>query len=431
MSADRRAAIGAEDLDAAVVKALERAAGRPGSGVVVGPPDSASVPDIPVLQLVILPPGKPLPSRAAESDAARAEALDMLENYGERPRVHRNSLVFLAARNDDVRGVRNLTADRLAWDSIVTGNEHGAQIPDLDSERASQAAELLRRASDAERDAIVKAWRQCLAPTQADPSEAAFGLAPFEAAAKRGQIAADALTALASGEALVRKLPPRRLADLMDRYAWKSEYHIGISRVWEMLTMNVYMYRLASEEVLAECVREGVQDGLFGYADGLGADGEPYRGLRWREQLGGMLAGSLTSGLLIHPDMAAEEAGKRSDVGAAGASSGGGADAGGGAAADGGGARVREEEGTFTTALRGHSSIVASTKYRGDIDMGAISKLRDDVVGSIRGDGGEVEVSITVRGSKVDGFSEHAVRAVRENADHLGIDVRFGDGDGS
>ena len=86
---------------------------------------------------------------------------------------------------------------------------------------------------------------------------------------------------------------------------------------------------------------------------------------------------------------------------------------------------------TFGTVLRGHSRIVASTMYHGDIDMGAISKLRDDVVSSIRGDGGEVEVSITVTGSKEDGFSEHAARAVRENAGQLGIDVEFIGGDGS
>ena len=423
VSADRRDAIGPEDLDAAVVQALKRAVGRPGPGVVVAPPDSASVPDAPSLQLVILPPGKPLPSRTGEADAAQEEALDMLENCGARPRVHRNSLVFLAARNDDVRGVRRFTADRLAWDSIVTGNEHGAQIPDLDSERGAQAAELLRRASDAERDAIVKAWRQCLAPTQEDPGVPAFRLASFEATAQRGQIAADALAELASGEALVRKLPPQRLADLMVQYGWQNEYHIGISQVWEMLTRNVYMYRLASDAVLDECIRGGVLDGQFGYADGVGAGDEAYRGLRWREQLGGMLAGSLASGLLIHPDMAADEAAKRNDTGTQ-------APLGGSAGAAAGGT-VRRGDEERPPPLRGHTRIVARTSMSGDIDVGAISALRDAVVRNISDDGGAVEVSITVQGSNDGGFSEHTIRAVRENASHLdGIDVEFADGDG-
>ena len=410
VSADRSAAIRAEDLEDAVVDALRRAAGRPASRAVVGPPDSAGVPDVPELQLVILPPGKTLPSRSGEANEARAAALDMLQHCGARARVHRNSLVFLAARNDDVRSVRNLTRDRLAWDSIVTGNEHGAPIPDLDGERAAQAAALLRRASDAERDAIVRAWRQCLAPTQDDPEASEFGFALLEAVTKSGQIADDALAGFAAGEALVRRLPPRRLAELMSRYGWKDDYHVAISQVWEMLTRNVYMYRLASDEVLAECIREGVGDGSFGYADGFGQGDGTYRGLRWREQPGGMLSGSLMGGLLIHPDMAAEEAGKHGGSQAAGG--GGGPPAG-----------VREDGGPSATGLRGHSLIVANARMSGDVGTGSISDLLEAVVGSIRDDGGAVDVSITVRGSKEGGFSEHAVRAVRENAGQLGIDV--------
>lgn len=261
------------------------------------------------------------------------------------------------------------------------------------------------------------------APTQAEPTQAEFDFALCEAVAESGQIARDALTRFAEEEALARRLPPGRLVALLGEYGWKSDYHIGVSQVWEMLTRNVYMPRLASGEVLAECIREGVGDGSFGYADGLGPGDGTYRGLRWRGQPGGMPAGSPMGGLLIHPDMAAEEAGKHGGVQAGG----------GGAAGDGDGppAGVREDGGPSATGLRGHSLIVANARMSGDIKTGSISDLLEAVVGSIRDDGGAVDVSITVRGSKDGVFSEHAVRAVRENAGRFDVDVDFEGGDGA
>ena len=425
VATDRSDAIGAESLADAVVDALRNAAGRiSGPRLVVGPPDSAGVGDTPSLQLVILPPGKAMPSRAAESDNAGNAARDMLQNCGSSARVYRNSLLFLAAREDDVRAVRSLTKNWLAWDSIVNGNEHGSSLG-LGGERLREATAQQRRASGARDDAIAKAWRQCLSPTQSEPAKSEFHFASWEAVAKSGQIAKDALAKFVGEEALARRLPPKRLVALLDQYGWQSEHHIGVEQVWEMLTRNVYMPRLEGEEVLAECIREGVGDGSFGYADGFEQDGSTYRGLRWRAQTGGVLAGSLMNGLLIRPDMAAGEAGKHGEAPLPDVLDGR-------ATADGGGSAEGLGEGkTFTANLRGHSLIVANAEMSGDIDMGAISDLRDAVVRSINDGGGVVGVSLTIRGRKDGGFSEHTIRAVQENAAHLGVDVEFKADDGA
>ena len=79
------------------------------------------MPDTDSVRLVILPRDKSLPSRSAEDDHAETFALDLLRNRGDAPRIHKNSLLFLAARRDEVRLLDTAVRNLLAWQSISTG----------------------------------------------------------------------------------------------------------------------------------------------------------------------------------------------------------------------------------------------------------------------------------------------------------------------
>ena len=73
--------------------------------------------DLDTVQLIILPPDKALPNRSRENDEAAAAAQNILLNRGDAPRIHRNALLFLAGRNDEIRALRSSVKDlpRLAF----------------------------------------------------------------------------------------------------------------------------------------------------------------------------------------------------------------------------------------------------------------------------------------------------------------------------
>ena len=72
---------------------------------------------------------------------------------------------------------------------------------------------------------------------------------------------------------------------------------------------------------------------------------------------------------------------------------------------------------------RGSSRIVASKAMGGDISLDEVNKLRDEIIRTLREDGGEIVVRITIEASKAGGFSEQVARVVRENGRELGLDI--------
>ena len=416
VAADREGELADREISEHIAEELRNAIGRR-TDAVICPQHSADVPDDGTLRLVVLPPDKHIPSRSSETDEARAEALATLLHRGNAPRVHRNTLLFLAARNDEIRALRSSVRTYLAWASIVNGER---RIENLTGERATQARASLTRARNDTDTALARAWRHALAPSQANPQQAEYGLTAFESgAAESGEIVRAAFEELVSEEALVEKMSPSALANMLKQYVWSYEsgqYHVSLSALWDMMTANVYMPRLRSRDVLAECVRQGTADGAFGYAGGY--DGTNYAGLRWREPIAGMFADSILGGILVEPEMAELAKGEPP------------------AAPDGprdeetpaknngpGEQRVSEGEPQPGDVRRGSSRIVASKAMGGDISLDEVNKLRDEIIRTLREDGGEIVVRITIEAGKAGGFSEQVARVVRENGRELGLDI--------
>ena len=120
VAADRRERFDTPEVDAHIVGHLSEAAGRR-SDVIVCPRDSSDVPEAQHVRLVVLPPDASRPTRASEHDNASDLALEILQRRGDAARVRRNTLLFLAARRDEIRDLRNKVKDYLAWESIVSG----------------------------------------------------------------------------------------------------------------------------------------------------------------------------------------------------------------------------------------------------------------------------------------------------------------------
>ncbi len=417
VATDRAAQLSNRDIEERIVAELREAVGRR-ADVVLCPANSAAVPDNDSTRLVILRPNQSLPSRSAEADEGTQAALDILENRGDGPRVHRNTLLFLAAKNDELRTLKTHTRTYLAWDSIVHGDR---RIANLAGDRLRQARSSLEQAKSEMEAALVRAYRWAMAPTQADPQRADYGFSTFQTE-DTGAIVDSAFAKFIAQEALVEGISPMSLASMLARYVWTNEayrYHIAIDTLWELMTSQVYMHRLRNKTVLMDCINRGVPNRDFGYAEG--CQNDDYRGLRFGGDMPDFSAGVAEgdAGLLVNPDMAqlVEEEMPPEAIQPPTDSA----------------YTPQQPHGDETPsppAPRGPKRVAVTKTMQGEISLDDVNLLREEIIRNLRDDGGDITVEITIRAHKADGFSESTARAVRENSVqlNLAIDMETQDG---
>lgn len=478
---DRAAALNNDELNEHIVTELREAVGRRRAGIIVCPENVDAIPDSDELRLVILPPDKLLPSRAAESDDATPTALHILRQCANAERTHRNTLLFLTAKTDDIRTLKIHARDYLAWESILSGER---RVQNLAGERLQQAQASLRRAEELIRSTIPKAYRWAIAPAQLDPQVTEFQMFPEQTRIlENGDIVESAFDTFKGKEALIEYETPESLNALLTEYVWDNSDCIGIEALWKMMTQHVYMPRLRNREVLTNAIKEGVLNGTFGYADNYDAEQQAYQGLCFSQPVSTINP----SGLIVKPDIAGLKPrlsldsltpilqenvwDARDCVGidtlwgmlpehvdanqleaetlircieqgvplgkfgyATGYASATSASvyenlhfretlASGIVAMD--GVLVSPEKASVEKNQKelGAKRIVARKTVRGELSLDDIDDLRQEIIGPLGTDGGEVTVEITITAYKADGFSQNIERSVRENSVELDVDV--------
>ena len=414
---DRAAEYTDEDIYGEIVSRLERAIGRDPS-VQVCPTAPSLVKDSETLQYVILPPQVSLPSREKETDTARDTALKILTSSvddAERQRTFRNTLLFIAARRDDIRELRNLVKNYLAWNSIIGGNERHDALGKLEGARLDQTKGNLESADDAVATTLFKAYRWALTPLQTDPQKNVYDFSVAETKSDDGRIKRRFHDKFVDDEAIVTKIAPDIFAEKLQQYVWNSDAyqdHIEIDRLRELIAQNVYMPRIQDRNVLTTCIREGVAAGTFGYARAY-RDSD-YQHFYFEEQIGGLTNVEGSTAVLINPELAklvkqekpAPPDPPAPDIGP-------------------------ETEGTETDTggelpqTKGPTLMVVTKTLQPELPFAEdIDTLQDEIVRTLQADGGNVTVEITVTAAKPDGFSENTARAVKQNSEHLNAEFK-------
>ena len=412
VATDRADTLSDREVEECIIAQLQEAArgGRQRRAeILVCPENSDDVKDLDTVQLVILPPDKALPNRSRENDEAAAAAQDILQHRGDAPRIHRNGLLFLTARNDEIRTLRSSARTYLAWYSILNGER---SIENLTGDRLSQASSSLRSADRQLSEALVRAYRWAMAPSQENPQRADYGLSVFQTnPTDTGDIVDSALGQLIEAEVLVDEISPSALVSMLQQYVWSSSNysdHISVDNLWELMTRNVYLHRLRNRNVLLKCIAEGVSEGRFGYAETY--NDEKYEGMCFGESMPDPSFTDPGSGLLVAPEMAQlviEEGPPIIDP-------------------DPSPIVVPDDPPVDPlpdpTPPAGPKRIVVTKTIQNDISLDDINLLRDEIIRNLSADSGEVIVKITITANKPEGFSESTARAVRENSDQLGLD---------
>ena len=434
VAADRAMQFSDSEVDRHIIDLLNSDVRRNNRDVIVYANGGAVIPDnSQTVRMVILPPDKAINSRSAESNDAEAEARQALlstSNGGNR--IHRNTVLFLAAKRDEARTLRQAVRNFLAWQSITqVRNGDDRRITGLTGERLNQANSGLGNAATTVRNALISAYRWGLAPSQPDPQDATrIQFSELRTnVSDQGEIVNAAIGRFIEEEALVEKISPVALARVLQQRVWGNPAygdHIDVNILWEMLTSYIYLPRLRNRAVLQGCIEEGVLAGTFGYARDYNSETGEYRGLRYEGPLNDSTLGGVinenSGGLLVAPGRAAEEKQKELERQAT---------------------ETREEDNPPTPSpyrvgpVNGGGEggddppppepgpklprrVRASKTVEGDLSLDDVGNLRNDIIRVLRDGGGNV--TVTIEASKEDGFDEGVTRPVRDNSRQLGLD---------
>ena len=426
VAADRTNQFSDSDADRYIIEILNSEVRRTSRDVIVYANGGAVIPDnSQAVRLVILPPDKAINSRSSETNDAESEAKQaLLTTSTEGNRIHRNTILFLTGKRDEIRALRQSVKNFLAWHSISqVRNGDDRRIIGLTGERANQANTGLRNADGAVRTALVSAYRWGLAPSQPDPQDASnIQFTEFRTnVSNQGEIVNAAFKRFVEEEALVEEIAPRNLTRILQERVWGAHgygNHIDVNSLWEILTSYIYLPRLRNRRILQHCIEEGVKAGAFGYARDYNSETDEYRGIRYEDSLQdtalGIVINEDSGGLVVAPGRAAEEKLKEQER-----------------QQQDDGSKKQPGEGTGTAnptqeeekedkPLIPHR-IRASKTVQGDLSLDDFSNLRNDIIRVLQDGGGEITLTITIEASKHDGFDEGITRPVRENSGQLGM----------
>ena len=220
-------------------------------------------------------------------------------------------------------------------------------------------------------------------------------------------------------DAIVTKIAPDIFAGKLQQYVWSSDAyqdHIEIERLWELMAQNVYMPRLRDRGVLAMCIRDGVEAGIFGYARAY-QDGD-YRNFRFEEQVGGLRIEKGSTDVLITPELAKllkQERDKQKKPDAPEPAPSTGNPTTGRTTSPG----VKPSQAQGPTHIVVTKALQLELSFNDEMDI-----IQDEIARTLQADGGKVKVEIIVTADKSDGFSENTTRAVKQNSEHLNAEFK-------
>jgi predicted AAA+ superfamily ATPase len=263
------------------------------------PQSGQDVPDDRDVRLVVLGADHPYSKEAG--NAAEMAARAILESRGSAPRLHQNTLVFLAADKSRLQDLDEALRRYLAWESILAEKV----ALNLDPQQVKQAENQAKSADSVVEVRLPETYQWLLAPTQKTPQS------PIEWAAQRlsGQdaLAVRASRKLRGDELLIVSFAATRLRMELDRVPLWGGDHVPIRQLAEHFARYLYLPRLKDSAVLQGAIQEGValltwaKDG-FALADSYDEEAARYRGLRAGRQVSPIdIEGSV---LLVKPDVA-------------------------------------------------------------------------------------------------------------------------------
>jgi predicted AAA+ superfamily ATPase len=432
---DRATQVSVSDVEYEIenrLKALQRENKKPFAGVHICPASSLDVPDEQTARLVILRPADEYKATDPLSSAMTA-VKDILNNRGTSPRIYRNMLAFVAPDQDPMTNLKQAVRLYIAWKSVKDDSED----LNLDAAQNRETDNNLRRANETVDVRIKEAYCWLFVPyINKDEDMKTIVWDADRISGGNESIVQKAAKRMLQNETVIERWGPSLLRMELDNILWRESDDITIKKLWECLCTYCYLPRLASESVLNEAIRAGVNSAEY-FAVASGFDGARYVDLKFNRYVDAVERSDCLVKLDVAKKQLAEEAEKRrAEENAASARAGvGPAVAAGANGADGayvyhlpadadgtGGGIQIHEDADFKTPKNRRFFMSA------DLDVTRINRDVQTYVEEIirhltAEDGASVKVSLEVEAKFGDGFTQQTVRTISENCRTLRVRI--------
>ena len=263
-------------IDAEIINRLRRInRGKIFSGIHVCPSTSFDVNDEQTARLVILPPSESYNRR--DDSIIKKFSLELINNRGNLPRMHKNMLVFLAPDSENLADLRKIAGFYLAWRSI--NDDIG--ILNLDQRQIRETQNNIKRYDDEIMNKLCKVWIWLLVPVteKNDLQNLQFDL--YEVRGDGNNLIERTESAIKGNDLIYTSWAAENLKSELDKLLWNGKSDICVKTLWDCLTQYYYLPKIANYGVLESAIKKGLEsDKYFALADSKDSDGK-YINLRY------------------------------------------------------------------------------------------------------------------------------------------------------
>lgn len=207
--------------------------------IYIWPRDHRDIPDNEYLKLIILK--KPKPDRS------------FIEKHGETPRVYRNTMLFLCIDPAQQEAFYRFVRRVLALKSIETDS-----TLNLTANQRREIKGKIKSSEDRTYEELRRYYRKVFLPTKDDFKEIDLGIPTY---GMEAYIDSEVYKALRSQGEILEKLSP---ITIKEKYLSDTKY-VETKKILDAIMKTPGEMRVTSSNVLIESIKEGVNEGLFGF----------------------------------------------------------------------------------------------------------------------------------------------------------------------
>jgi len=209
-------------------------------GIFLWPKASKDIPDTRELKLIV------------QENQFRERCQEFLENYGERPRVYCNTLLFLCPMDSERKSFEDFLKKKLAWQLIEKD-----KTLRLTEAQKKEVKENIKTAETDSKENIRDLYRIVFVPAKDGLKEIDLGRLTYGTDISIDKEIYDRLRN--EGEVLPRLEP----LTIKEKYL-KDKDFVETKNILESFFKTPGEIRIVSDEVLKDSIKEGVRQGLFG-----------------------------------------------------------------------------------------------------------------------------------------------------------------------
>jgi len=207
--------------------------------VYIWPRNSKDIPDTEEFKLVVLP----------SSDKSLVD--EILNNYGENPRVNKNTLFFLAPMESEKHSFESWLRRKLAWESIARDKSLN-----LTASQKKEVEKNIKEHEKEERDVLRRFYRIVYVPAK-EIKEVDLGIPVF---GDKRPLSNEVFERLKADEDIVEKLAPLLI---LEKYLGSKDY-LELRQLYKSLISTPGEPRITKNNLI-KSIQKGVEDGYFGF----------------------------------------------------------------------------------------------------------------------------------------------------------------------